>query len=122
MSLHNFYHPLYFGCKDGPGHFVFNADGSQRRDDDWFLIADGGLQPEGSQREGVARLHHFNGVTIIAFWDRSVDKRPGSCSAFALKGKLSFFDARATAKQHFPWVFARFKFEVVQEDVCKCSS
>lgn len=118
MSSSQFREPLYFGCEKvgETGHYAFTQTGRKYgRDEHWLSLLDGMFAPEGPEVEGVARLHHLNGMTILAFWDRSVDSRYASNSAFVLKGKLAFDEALAEAKQRFPWVFARFKFEVVQE-------
>lgn len=113
-------YPLYFGCIRSAGHYVL--EGSQHAGNrhaehcEWLSYLDGKLPPEGSDREGVARLHHFNGCTLLAFWDRSVDTRPGSNSVFLLPNpRLSFERAVAAAKVAYPHIWQRFKFEVVQE-------
>jgi hypothetical protein len=117
MSRQTFREPLYFGCIDRPGHYVWQADGTQARDDRhrWLEILDGLLPPEGPEIEGVARLHHWNGRTLLAFWDRSVDQRGACNSVFALPGKLTFDEAVAAAKKAFPKVWQRFTFEVMPE-------
>ena len=51
--------------------------------------------------------------TVLTFWDRSGDKRPGCCASFLLKGALDFATALETAREAFPQVFARFTFEIV---------
>lgn len=108
--------PLYFGCVGRPGHYVFTPD--LRHSDDtntrWLSYLDGKLPPDDStQTQGIARLHHFVGCTLIAFWDRSVDKRGGCNSVFALPGKLTFEQARDAAQRAFPNIWNRFGFPVV---------
>jgi hypothetical protein len=118
MSSSQFREPIYFGCRRAGecGHYAFTQTGRQYgHNEHWIDLLDGMFQPEGPEIEGVARLHHLNGMTILAFWDRSGDSRPASNSAFVLKGKLTFAEALAEAKQRFPWVFERFTFEVVPE-------
>jgi hypothetical protein len=109
--------PLYFGCHSVGhiGHYLFDRQMQHYRDRDWLSYLDGALQPEGNQVEGVARLHRWNGVTVLAFWDRSADKRSGSCSTFYLPWKLDFDQAVKAAREAFPQVWARFKFDVVPE-------
>ncbi len=114
--------PLYFGCVGGPGHFVHNIGLSHVYRTplaNWLNKRDGVLAPrDRNHRElaqGHAMLHVFvdAGVTVLAFWDRSVDSRPASNSMFLLPGVLDFRDAALAAARHFPTVWARFKFEVV---------
>ena len=107
--------PRYFGCIRSAGHFVWSPEGRYVTDCEWLGYLDGRLPPEGKEVEGVARLHHFNGCTVIAFWDNSVDSRPASNSAFMLLGKLTFDQAVEAAKQAFPQVWQRFTFEVRPE-------
>ena len=51
---------------------------------------------------------------MLAYWDRSQDGRPGSNSAFAAEGEHTLEDLLAAAKEQWPWVFERQKFEVVE--------
>lgn len=118
--------PLYFGCHREAGHYLFTVGmeslGARRnsyRDLETFI--DGSFCPTGlpqSQQEGVANLTHMNrdyhGLTILSFWDRSVDSRPGSNSNFILPGVLNFQQALEESKKQFPKVFSRFKFEVTE--------
>lgn len=66
-----------------------------------------------TQPEGRALLHHRDGWTAVAFWDRTGDSRPGSNTAFLLDEVLDFDAAVDAARQAYPHVFARFTFEVV---------
>ena len=117
--------PLYFGCesKEHIGHFVY--DSAMRkvdRDHKWLWGLDGMLPPDWTHKEGIARVHRFrdplNGgpLTLVAFWDRSADTRPGSNSVFVLGGtSLTNEEALAQAKAAFPTVWKRFGFEVTLE-------
>lgn len=127
--------PLYFGCWGGTGHFLSDARGHMARDIrrefplherrvDGAFCGDPALAEyqrdrthwrgdEEHQPEGRARLHHIDGWTVLAFWDRSVDDRFGSNSAFLLPGILSATEAHAAAKAAFPAVWDRFRFAVV---------
>lgn len=110
--------PLYFGCHSATriGHYMFSRGMRSYHDNlEWLQYLDGKLQPENKNLEGVARLHHWNGVTVLAFWDSSADRRPASCSAFFLLGKLDFTQAVKAAREAFPEVWERFKFDVVPE-------
>lgn len=109
----------YFGCVDRPGHYLFYSRRTvQERDlpDDFPVnpyVLDGRLlPPKLPQVEGRAELIHFTGWTVLSFWDRSVDRRPGCNSAFILRGRYNFNEAVEFAKEHYPWVWARFGFKV----------
>lgn len=81
----------------------------------WGMSLDADLCPEGRQFEGVARLHHKDGWTGLAFWDRSVDTRGNSHSTFIAEGTYTFDEMLTAAKAQWPEVWARFKFEVREE-------
>jgi len=80
----------------------------------WLAYLDGLLPPE-VETQGVARLHHFNGCTLLAFWDRTGDSRPGSNSVFFIPGRVLFDEAVEAARKAFPGIWRRFTFEVVLE-------
>jgi hypothetical protein len=63
------------------------------------------------QPEGLGLIHHKDGWTAWAFWDRSVDKRGNSNSVFLAKGEHGFETMKALALEHFPEVMGRFKFD-----------
>lgn len=119
---------IYFGCYRETGHFFWRP-GMQYAPYDgnvtpWGWAIDGGLCPGASTNpdrtwergrpevEGEVVLHHKNGWTALAFWDRSVDQRPGSNSVFCAEGNFTFEEMCALAQQHFPTVWSRFKFTV----------
>lgn len=111
---------LYFGCIGEAGHYLWNHRGRQTTDwasiQPWGEEVDGGLAPQDNgERQGEALLHHKGGWTAIAFWDRSVDSRPGSNSAFLVDREVGFDVAVTLAKTNFPAVWARFGFEVRQK-------
>lgn len=126
---------IYFGCgPDGSlGHHFFpsgsgrplanevyrqriawaGVDGQlapRLRDDGLVRFGNGGGE---EAPQGVAWLHHRGGQTALAYWDRSVDRRPYSNSVFFLQGTLTFDQAIDAARSSFPWVFDRQEFEVV---------
>jgi hypothetical protein len=108
----------YFGAIGDAGHYLWTEDFGHMRGFEtmqqlpWGYRIYAELCPSGEQVEGVARIHHLAGWTALAFWDRSVDHRPGSNSVFIFRGELTFDDAVARAKEKFPDVWARFRFEV----------
>lgn len=79
---------LYFGCIDRPGHYLFEPGSTPCRNrwERWASKRDGSLAPEFNTISGKALLHHFDGFTVVAFWDRSVDSRSGSNSMFIVPG------------------------------------
>lgn len=112
---------FYFGPWDQAGHYLH--DQSHRRlwpDNDkigpWRLgELDGGLQPKDEKQvEGVALLHHLDGWTALAFWDRTVDHRMASCSVYVATGTHSFEEMVALAQDGFKERWDRMKFEVRQ--------
>lgn len=114
----------YFGSLSAKGDHFLRAPGQKPASADRKLIPwpdlDAALcpgfvmagTPPQAQVEGKAKLHHKDGWTALAFWDRSLDTRYGSNSAFFAPGKLDFSAIVTLAKTHFPDVWARFPFQV----------
>lgn len=111
---------LYFGCgNDGcVGHFFWQTDDHQfgyreaKHALPWKQI-DGALCPRlEDEPEGVASLHRRKGWTALAFWDRTVDRRPGSNSVFFAKGAQTFARMVELACFYFPKTWKRFSFAV----------
>ena len=112
----------YFGCWQGAGHDLHTVTGS--RISMYAVPADfpcavttldgGFLPPRLPQVEGQGILVHLNGWTILSFWDRSVDTRPGSCSTFVLRGLHTCAETWALAQEGFPDVWERFAFPIVE--------
>lgn len=75
--------------------------------------SDNEARKEAKQPQGKALVHHRDGWTALAFWDRTGDSRGNSCSVFVLEGDLDFDQALAAAGKLFPEVFERIDFEVV---------
>ena len=115
----------YFGCDGKPGHYLFH----EGRHEVWnesklpkdfpvrTMSLDGGLLPPNlPQDQGKATLVRLGGWTILTFWDRSVDTRGGCNSSFVIPAELDFEQAKEVAQERFPWVWERFKFEVILRD------
>lgn len=118
---------IFFGCRNGEvGHFPFQrpwiwAKGWEgevlRQSDGKFAPRDNRGQelPQGQAK--VHRIADENGIyAILAFWDRSVDPRGASNAMFLVPSELlgDGDDARVLelAREAWPEVFKRFKFEV----------
>lgn len=68
----------------------------------------GPIQVKDEQAEGLARLHHKDGWTAIAYWDRSgPDNRYGCNSNFVAEGTFTFDEMLILAKHHFPHLIER---------------
>lgn len=111
---------FYFGCIGESGHYLWSRSGS-RYDAEKSLpfcvhILDAGLlNPNAPQVEGLIRHVIIEGWTIMTFWDRSVDRRPRSNSAFVVEGALSFAEAFAEAQRQWPEIMKRFQFHLTEE-------
>jgi hypothetical protein len=116
---------FYFGCFGELGHYWWSTSLREKIFDTpqelgRGLAIDGIYAPFGREIEGSAQIvymrppNQHKAWTIIAFWDRSVDKRSGSNSAFVLEGVYPFEDALHIAKGQFPDVFKRFTFPITR--------
>lgn len=102
----------YFGCWDRAGH-AFHAPGNRflGRDEEKALPFTAAqldtLMCPKPERVGAAALHHVRGWTVLAWWDRSVDTRPGSNSAIFTCGEHDFGSMLRLLNDRFPTVAAR---------------
>ena len=101
---------LYFGCHQRPGHYLFSE--GMRRSYDLVRLAnfDGALPSQMSTDPYIATISRLEGwgMTALAFWDYSVDKRGGSNSVvFAPSLDIAPTDLLAQAQARFPAVFER---------------
>lgn len=121
MTTHFDCQSFYFGCWQTSGHYFhkrrMRTVHGAVNEVPWGYGVEK-LMPK-AQIEGEAALHHKDGWTALSFADRSVDARPGSHSTFVFKDVLDFEDALAAAREHYPEVFRRFKFEVRETDHVK---
>jgi hypothetical protein len=120
---------FYFGCVREAGHFWWCAQGYGGRPVQAHgsievflrdLPVDGTFCPPNGQEEGPAQLIYVTAPygqrvwTLLAFWDRSVDKRGGCCSVYALEGVLTFDQAMSWARKFFPTIWERYSFTVTE--------
>jgi len=104
---------LYFGCHNEPGHYLFKQ-GMRRAYFDKKLeklnLFDGKLPPQDSVEGYVATISRLGGwgLTALAFWDYSVDKR-GGCNSIVFAPSMTIEpEAMLTeAQSRFPEVFSR---------------
>lgn len=59
------------------------------------------------QPEGVVRLVHLDGFTVIGFWDRTGDPRHGCASQILAEGEHTFDAMIAIFRATFPELYAR---------------
>ena len=102
---------LYFGCHRDPGHYLF-SEGMRSASYDLSRLSgfDGVLPPQGDTTAYIATVTRLEGwgLSALAFWDYSVDKRGGSNSVvFAPSIDIAPADLLAGAMQRFPQVFER---------------
>lgn len=103
---------LYFGCHREPGHYLWTVGMGRNYDHRLNKLShfDGSLPPQGDQTGYVASVSRLGGwgMSALAFWDYSVDKRGGCNSVFfAPSLTISPGELMAGAKKHFPEVWAR---------------
>ena len=110
---------FYHGCDGDTGHYLWRESGGRTCivTHDFPVpistLDSGFLPPNAPQEEGLATLAHVNGWTILAFWDRSIDGRGNSNSAFVIPALIYNLDVvKQLAEKRFPWIWRRFKFEV----------
>lgn len=103
---------LYFGRWKTPGHYTFTPEGTLDRSL-WIP----GLDAELLRRHGVpdepGRGVYVTGVfpsgthSLVTFWDRTGDGRPGSNSAFVMRGTHTADEVLAAAREAFPSLWRR---------------
>ena len=129
----------YFGPWDRPGHYLHDEHGYSRGRAEgampWTLgQMDGDLQPHFANcaktptypdrhcncpcgKEGPALIHHKDGWTALAFWDRSVDKRGACCSVYLAEGAFDFDQMVALARTRFAVRWNKMSFQVTLHEV-----
>lgn len=118
----------YFGCWGQPGHYWRHPTNPLMKERDIEARVpepfrrgriDSGFCPgavKGSafdrtrpEVEGEAALHHVDGWTVLAWWDRSVDRRGACNSNVVARGTFDFAAMLEVLKRQFPGVAARQK-------------
>lgn len=105
----------YFGTWDRAGHYWFKEGGGDsygvsahevRTVTPFGYEVDGKWQPDNAQEEKVAVRRYHEGWTLLAWWDRSVDKRGGCCGALAWEGEATF-ETMVELLKRFPKIYER---------------
>jgi len=110
---------LYFGCwsEEEKRHLLRDLKGETlpiyRNVIPWKDF-EGTLCPKSTRKEGIAKLHHKEGWTALAFWDNSIDKRPGSKSVFFARGTHNFNGMKQIARYNFPEIMNRYDFPIIE--------
>ena len=114
----------FFGCWSAnhkghylhlPGHVFTGRECWNDLPREWQHQLDGTLCPrDPEQIEGMAALHHLEGWTALAFWDRSADHRPNSNAVFLAFGEHDFQAMLALLAQQFPKVTERFNYSIIE--------
>ncbi len=106
----------YYGCYSHVGHRMHDRDSYPDWDflknNPWGIGVDGDLCPDNKQIQGQACVHHKDGWTALAFWDRSIDSNPGSISVFILSGTHDFSIMVEKFKRLYPAIVGRFTFPI----------
>lgn len=100
----------FFGCWNSAGHHCHKAGGRQIYCEEIHRF-DGVLCPVDTTEQFVACLSRIGnlGLTALAFWDRTVDKRPGSNSIiFAPSLTCDGRTLLLGAAKYFPVPYARW--------------
>ena len=104
---------LYFGCHKQAGHYMFSEGMNplgQRYGSREFSRFDGMLPLQTDTAPYIATVSRLGGwgMSALAFWDYSVDKR-GGCNSVVFAPSLTIdpADLLAEAQVRFPEVFGR---------------
>lgn len=118
---------LYFGCWEGPGHFLWNSGGrhiwtEKLKDFPWGDgLMDGGLLHNGKIPDVPDGRVHWTAGGAKSFWyafywwDRSVDGRGACNSGFYVRG-FGWPETKAAfdyACEQFPHIIKRQKYPLV---------
>ncbi len=111
---------FFFGCIGRPGHGL-HGEGSRmwpfNKCIPWGFELDSKLCPDGKEQlQSHAAIHHKEGWTALAWWDRSgPDKRMGCNSALLAEGEFTFAEMETLMKDHWAEVFERQPVELFLE-------
>jgi hypothetical protein len=69
----------------------------------------GGTYNERIEDETIASVAHWQGWTVLAMWDRSIDTRGACNAAFIAQGEHTHAQMWALARLQYPKIVARLK-------------
>ena len=61
---------------------------------------------------GAAALHHVNGWTVLSWWDRSVDSRPGGNASLIAEGTFTEEEILQLGREHFGPFLERMAYKI----------
>jgi hypothetical protein len=116
MTKVHYFGNIKAGQADGHQLYCNTGDGSKLRGvQPWqpYYILDSRLAPRLSNGQeapqGQALIHHKDGWTAIAFFDRTGDPRGASNSVFLIEATVNFEEGVELARASWPQLFERFK-------------
>lgn len=109
----------WFGTMERPGHFYHSSEHNStyeaerivpwnQIDGRWAPREDGGRECP----QGQCVTHVESGWTVVAFWDRTHDKRGACNSALVVEGEWAFDEVVALFRETFPNRMAEMAFEL----------
>jgi hypothetical protein len=107
----------FFGCWEQAGHFLHDASGRNLQSFGPFIpesLDTVFIRDEGRPREaGFTTITCFKDYTVMAFWDNTVDRRPGSNGAFIIEAPaLNRRECWEAAEKVFPQIVKRLEGRV----------
>ena len=113
---------LYFGCIGDCGHYLWSSERNKIHvrtpfnNDRFVMHLDSAFSPPDTWTQGQAMRSQVGPWTILDWWDRSVDTRPGSHSLVVARGYRGSTLAEILVDfgKVFPSVLARQRFPVVE--------
>lgn len=107
----------YFGCRQRSGHYLFDARGKSPFLPDLTFL-DGLLcPPDKTLYRGLVTRIPKLGYTSLAWWDQTVDKRPGSNSIiFSPSLTCSISTIERGLDMYFGWVRKRLPEPLIISD------
>ena len=114
----------FFGCVSTPGHYLWGADGREQYplfrhfSDALGVSLDTGVLKEAGIPDipGRACFLQRGGYSLVCWWDRSGDTRPGSNSAFIVEGDHSADEVLRLGVKFFPRIAPRASMLVCPQE------
>lgn len=107
---------FYFGCRGQKGHFFYGGPGPYcdsitgefpGLNYNILRVIDGTFTPGFTHKQGIYQVAEIGPVKIVAWWDYSVDSRPGSNSNLIGSGYANAEEMIDAAFKKFPDVMNR---------------